>query len=46
MHIGSADAHGIHPHLDLTRSGIVDRLLREAEFALRGQFGNQHLDPL
>jgi hypothetical protein len=38
--VGTADSHGVHTHLYFARSGLFDGLLRESEFALRGQFGN------
>jgi hypothetical protein len=46
VNVRPADAYGIDAYLDLARSGIFYGLLRETEFALRGKFGNQHLDPL
>ena len=42
VQVGAADAHGIHPHLHFARTGRSDFLLRQAEFARRGEFGNEH----
>ena len=46
MYVRPADSHGSYPYLHLSRTGIFDRLLRQPEFPLRDEFGNQHLQSL
>src|SRR5713226_7891034 len=38
MQVGTADAHGRHPHLHLSRTGIWNRALDDPELAHSGQF--------
>ena len=45
VQIGATDPHRAHADLHLARTGLFDRLLRQAERPRRGQFGNEHAFP-
>jgi hypothetical protein len=40
MHVGAADADGLHPHLRLAWPGIFDRALDQLKPASSSQLGN------
>ena len=43
QHVGTADSDGLDPNLDLSRSGVLDRLVYQSKTARLDQFCDSHL---